>query len=107
MGCMLNENDSEKICGMLEKMGYEKSEDPKQADLIIFNTCCVRENAEEKLFGKIGELKNYKTKTGAIIGVRRLYDARKAHTRKTKQKLPIHRPNIWNTHTKQTSRKPI
>ena len=69
MGCMLNENDSEKLCGMIEKMGYERVDDPKQANLIVFNTCCVRENAEEKLFGKLGELKNYKSETGAIIAI--------------------------------------
>ena len=57
MGCQLNENDSEKIQGMVEKMGYTKTENPKEADLNLFNTCCVRENAEDKLFGKLGELK--------------------------------------------------
>lgn len=57
MGCMLNENDSEKLCGMIEEMGYDKVEDPKQADLIVFNTCCIRENAEEKLFRKIRRIK--------------------------------------------------
>ena len=49
MGCQLNENDSEKLCGMLEKMNYTKTENMKEADLVLFNTCCVRENAEEKL----------------------------------------------------------
>ena len=48
MGCQLNENDSEKICGMLEQMGYSKTDDIKKANLAIFNTCCVRENAEER-----------------------------------------------------------
>ncbi len=52
MGCMLNENDSEKLCGMIEIMGYVRCNDPKEADLIVFNTCCIRENAEEKLFRK-------------------------------------------------------
>ena len=69
MGCRLNENDSEKICGMLEKMGYSKTDDVSNANLIIFNTCCVRENAEDKLFGKIGEIKKYKEKNDAIIAV--------------------------------------
>ncbi len=69
MGCMLNENDSEKLSGMIEKMGYKKVDEPKEANLIVFNTCCVRENAEEKLFGKLGELKNYKNETGAIIAI--------------------------------------
>ena len=69
MGCQLNENDSEKLCGMLEKMNYEKSEDVKSADFIIINTCCVRENAEEKLFGKLGEYKKIKEKNNAIIAI--------------------------------------
>ena len=57
MGCQLNENDSEKLSGMIEKMGYTRVQDPKEADLNIINTCCVRENAEDRLFGKLGELK--------------------------------------------------
>ena len=69
MGCQLNENDSEKICGMLEKMGYEKTDDINEANLAIFNTCCVRENAEERLFGKVGELKNLKEKNNLIIAI--------------------------------------
>lgn len=39
MGCLQNENDSEKLCGMIEKMGYTKVESPREADLIVFNTC--------------------------------------------------------------------
>ncbi len=69
MGCQLNENDSEKICGMLEEMGYTKSDDIFCADLVIFNTCCVRENAESKLFGKIGEMKKQKEEKGTIIAI--------------------------------------
>lgn len=69
MGCQLNENDSEKICGMLEKMGYSKTEEISNADLIIYNTCCVRENAEEKLFGKLGEVKKLKETKGTIIAI--------------------------------------
>ena len=69
MGCQLNENDSEKICGMAEKMGYTKTENIADADLVIYNTCCVRENAEEKLFGKLGEIKNQKEAKGTIIAI--------------------------------------
>ena len=83
MGCMLNENDSEKLCWMIEKMGYVKCDDPQKSDLIVFNTCCIRENAEDKLFGKLGELKSYKKQTGAVIAIRWLYDARKTHSRET------------------------
>lgn len=69
MGCQLNENDSEKICGMVEKMGYTKTDDISSADLVIYNTCCVRENAEEKLFGKLGEVKKLKEAKGTIISI--------------------------------------
>ena len=69
MGCQLNENDSEKICGMLENMGYNRTEDIFEADLVIYNTCCVRENAEEKLFGKLGEVKKLKEAKGTIIAI--------------------------------------
>ena len=66
MGCQLNENDSEKIAGMLENMGYEKTEKLEDADFIAFNTCCVRENAEDRLFGKLGEVKKYVRDDGKI-----------------------------------------
>ena len=69
MGCQLNENDSEKISGMLEEMNYIRTEKMEEAELVIFNTCCVRENAEERLFGKIGELKNIKRNKELIIAI--------------------------------------
>jgi len=69
MGCQLNENDSEKIAGMLEKMNYEQTDDLELANIYILNTCCVRENAEEKLFGKLGELKRLKHKNNSIIAI--------------------------------------
>ena len=69
MGCTLNENDSEKLSGMAIQMGYARTENVNEADLIIFNTCCIRENAEEKLFGKLGEVKKLKEKNGAIIAI--------------------------------------
>ncbi len=69
MGCKLNENDSEKISGMLSQMGYKKAEELSDSDIVIINTCCVRENAEEKVFGKLGELKKLKQEKGIIIAV--------------------------------------
>ena len=69
MGCQLNENDSEKISGMLEEMGYSLTQELKEADLVVFNTCCVRENAEDKLFGKIGEIKKNKEKKDVILAI--------------------------------------
>lgn len=67
MGCKLNENDSEKISGMLEKMGYIWTDEVENANIVVFNTCCIRENAEEKVFGKLGELKRLKAKNNMII----------------------------------------
>ena len=69
MGCQLNENDSEKLCGMIEEMGYKQTDKYQEADLVLFNTCCVRENAEDKLFGKLGELKRIKEQRGTIIAI--------------------------------------
>ena len=67
MGCKLNEADSEKLCGMLDEMGYNKVDNYDNANIVIFNTCSIRENAEEKVFGKLGELKNIKEKNNMII----------------------------------------
>lgn len=58
MGCQLNENDSEKLSGMMETMGYRQTEDLSIANVYIINTCCVRENAEEKLFREIRGIKS-------------------------------------------------
>ena len=67
MGCQLNENDSEKLSGMIEKMGYSKTDSFNESDLVLFNTCCVRENAEDRLFGKLGEIKRVKEQKGTIV----------------------------------------
>ena len=59
-GCQMNEHDSEKISGMLTSIGYKETDDDKKADLVIFNTCLIRENAELRVFGKLGEVKGLK-----------------------------------------------
>src|SRR5574344_89667 len=61
MGCSMNENDSSKYSGIRESMGFDKENDEKKANLILFNTCCIRENAENTLFGRLGALKNQKS----------------------------------------------
>lgn len=69
-GCQMNENDSERLAGQLKNIGYEKQDDLSLADLIIVNTCCVRESAENKIYGKIGDLKRLKTANpNLIIGI--------------------------------------
>ena len=59
-GCQMNAHDSEKLDGMLLEMGYVKGESEKVSDLIVYNTCCVRENAENKVYGNLGYLKHMK-----------------------------------------------
>lgn len=59
-GCQMNEHDSEVLSGMLESVGYTATNNKKEANLIIYNTCCVRENAELKVYGNLGALKNLK-----------------------------------------------
>ena len=98
MGCQLNENDSEKLCGMLENMNYKKTEDMKEADLVIFNTCCVRENAEEKLFGKVGEVKKQKEEKGTIIAICGCMMQEEHIIQKLKQSYP-YVDIIFGTHT--------
>ena len=69
-GCQQNVSDTEKIDGMLEQMGFEKTSDKDVADIVIYNTCAVREHAEQRVFGKIGELVGYKRKNpNLIIGI--------------------------------------
>ncbi len=97
-GCQLNENDSEKIAGMLEQMGFCKAEQEKEANLVVFNTCCVRENAEERLFGKIGELKNLKKSPNLIIAIGGCMMQEKAMVEKIKKSYPFV-DVIFGTHT--------
>ena len=98
MGCQLNENDSEKLSGMLEKMNYKRTEEMKDADLVLFNTCCVRENAEEKLFGKVGEVKKQKENNGTIIAIGGCMMQEEHIVNKLKQSYP-YVDIIFGTHT--------
>lgn len=69
-GCQQNVSDSEKLMGMLDEMGYQKTEKREEADVVIINTCCVRENAELKLYGNIGAFKQMKLdKPGLVLCV--------------------------------------
>ena len=66
-GCQMNVAESERMAGQLQKIGYTLTENFEDADLILFNTCCVRATAEEKIYGKIGEIKKYKRQNPALI----------------------------------------
>ena len=66
-GCQMNISDAERMEGQLATLGYERTEDMACADLILLNTCCVRETAEDKVYGKIGEIKHVKRANPALI----------------------------------------
>ena len=66
-GCQMNLHESEKIAGILTGMGYTEAEDEKTADIIVFNTCCIRENAEDRAYGNIGALKKLKREKPSLL----------------------------------------
>ena len=66
-GCQLNEADSEKLHGMLKGMGLSKKEDESAPDVVVLNTCAIRENAEDRLFGNLGEFKADKKRNKDMI----------------------------------------
>ena len=69
-GCQMNVHDSEKMAGILGPLGYEPTDDPGRADLILLNTCSVREKAAEKVFSRLGHLRRLKTgNPDLLIGV--------------------------------------
>jgi tRNA-2-methylthio-N6-dimethylallyladenosine synthase len=66
-GCQMNDHDAQLLRGILHAMGYEQAQEPEEADLILFNTCAVRENAHQRVFGNIGRLKALKEKSRDVI----------------------------------------
>ena len=88
-GCQMNEHDSERIAGLLEADGLEATTDVEAADVVVLNTCCIRENADNKLYGHLGHLKSLKDRRPdmqiAVAGClaqkdRDLIQARAPHT---------------------------
>ena len=59
-GCQMNEHDSERMAGMLESEGYAQVDHPEDATVVVFNTCCIRENADQRLYGNLGHMKALK-----------------------------------------------
>lgn len=69
-GCQMNEHDSENMKAILEEMGFEETENMEKADLVLLNTCSIRENAHNKVFGMLGRAKHLKsTKIDLIVGI--------------------------------------
>ena len=89
-GCQMNVHESEKIAGILRRVGYEQAPTLEEADIIVFNTCCIRENAENHAFGNIGALKKMKKQNPRlIIAVGGCMTQEKGKTEILKQKFPF------------------
>ena len=97
-GCQGNVADSEKIAGILEKMGFVLNEEEEKADLIIFNTCAIRENAEERVFGELGRIKKYKkTNPNLILAICGCMPQEEKTIATIKKKVP-HLDLVFGTH---------
>lgn len=89
-GCQMNLHESEKIAGMLKETGYTESSSLEEADIIVFNTCCIRENAENHAFGNIGALKQLKrAKKDLIIAVGGCMAQEEGKAKLLKEKFPF------------------
>lgn len=89
-GCQMNEEDSEKLSGMLSCLGYEETKTKELADIIILNTCSIRENADNKAIGHIGELKKIKKeKPNTIICITGCFAQQKGNADKIITKFPF------------------
>ena len=89
-GCQMNLHESEKIAGILRELGYVDTDSVDDADIIVFNTCCIRENAENHAFGNIGALKQLKKNNpNLIIAVGGCMTQEKGKTDVLKEKFPF------------------
>lgn len=69
-GCQMNVADTEIVLGILKKQGYDLTESPENADVILLNTCSIRDNAEQRIYGRLGNLKNYKSQNpNMVLGI--------------------------------------
>lgn len=98
MGCQMNEHDSEVIAGLLLSLGYEPTDSVDEADLILYNTCCVRENPERKVYGHIASYRRLKElKPDLIIGICGCMTQQKNELKQIMKRLP-HVDLIFGTH---------
>lgn len=88
-GCQQNEADSEKLRGMAHEMGYTDAADPADADLILLNTCAIREHAEQKVLSYVGRLKEYREKNPAlVVGICGCMTAQPHRVRQIRERYP-------------------
>lgn len=98
MGCQMNDHDSEVIAGILLSLGYQQTEKVEDADLILYNTCCVRENPERKVYGHISAFRKLKeANPELIIGICGCMPQQKQELQQILKKLP-HVDLVFGTH---------
>ena len=97
-GCQMNENDAEVLSGHLENLGYTQTQDENEADTIILITCCVREHAESKVYGRIGELHRLKQeRPHMVLGIGGCMTQQDEVARRIRERFP-HMDLIFGTH---------
>ncbi len=95
-GCQMNEHDTEVMAGIFTTLGYEPTFTTEDADVILLNTCAIRENAENKVFGELGHLKPLKQKNpDLLIGVCGCMSQEESVVNKIMQKASTCRYGIW------------
>lgn len=88
-GCQMNVHESEKLSGMLEKHGYTSTDVVEDSDIVLFNTCCIRKGAEDKIYGNLGYMKNLKEKNpNLIVGVCGCMSQQPGKEEEMKEKCP-------------------
>ncbi len=89
-GCQQNVSDGEKIKGILHSMGYQMTDSPENADFVMYNTCAVREHAEQRVFGNVGALKNIKRRRpNMLIGVCGCMSQQESVAKRLKSSFPF------------------
>ena len=110
-GCQMNARDSEKLLGILTEVGFADNGEDEKSDFVIFNTCTVRDNADQRVYGRLGILNGYKKKNPAMSATFvtitpmpgnedrtvRLYDAGTGRCGKAPKELSICQPDLRNT----------
>ena len=99
-GCQMNVHDSEKLSGLLEEAGFLLAPSPDDADIVLFNTCCVRDHAEQRVFGNVGVLKEKRFKPDRIIAICGCMMQQEGMIGQIKKRFP-HVDIVFGTHNMQ------
>ena len=93
-GCQMNVRDSEVICGLLKNAGYEITAEPDKADIVLFNTCSVRQHAEDKVWSEVGRYKEKSTRAHEYKGTRPIIGVIGCMAQNYKERIFERAPNV-------------